>query len=136
MSRKILREYYEFGAGDGDRTRIACLEGRYSTIELHPRLLINSFYPANNSSVQSNTETCVPTATNCKMGRPIRQVTSFLKGLPETTINLNLLKLLYWNPRHPRPIGQCFLLGRIRIEMNANCKIPNGNLTYLFKPLN
>jgi hypothetical protein len=25
-------------AGDGNRTHVACLEGRYSTIELHPRL--------------------------------------------------------------------------------------------------
>src|SRR4051812_12392229 len=24
-------------AGDGNRTHVACLEGRYSTIELHPR---------------------------------------------------------------------------------------------------
>ena len=26
-------------AGDGNRTHVACLEGRYSTIELHPRFL-------------------------------------------------------------------------------------------------
>ena len=26
-------------AGDGNRTHVACLEGRYSTIELHPRLV-------------------------------------------------------------------------------------------------
>ena len=30
-------EAFVFGAGDGNRTRTACLEGRGSTIELHPR---------------------------------------------------------------------------------------------------
>ena len=29
-------------AGDGNRTHVACLEGRYSTIELHPRFLPSS----------------------------------------------------------------------------------------------
>ncbi len=36
MSR-IFQGCYRFGAGDGNRTRIACLEGRYSTIELRPQ---------------------------------------------------------------------------------------------------
>ena len=30
------------GAGDRDRTGMTCLEGRSSTIELHPRVLMNN----------------------------------------------------------------------------------------------
>ena len=36
-------------AGDGNRTHVACLEGRYSTIELHPR-----FWPASGPAARNS----------------------------------------------------------------------------------
>lgn len=33
--------FFEFGAGDGNRTHVISLEGWSSTIELHPRIFFN-----------------------------------------------------------------------------------------------
>ena len=41
VSLSALANTYNFGAGDGDRTHTAGLEGRGSTIELHPHYLLN-----------------------------------------------------------------------------------------------
>ena len=36
---RVARGFPSAGADDGNRTRVICLEGRGSTIELHPRAL-------------------------------------------------------------------------------------------------
>jgi hypothetical protein len=38
--------HFEFGAGDGNRTRVASLEGWNSTIELHPQPRFHNIPPA------------------------------------------------------------------------------------------